>query len=88
MESRHAWKWEKDITKIKKERDDLPGTQKMVITTEKDAVRLHLLQKDLAEQNLQIAVMPVEISFLFGEAESFNNFIFDYVARQLPAFGQ
>lgn len=84
----HYYYSEKDIAKIKKERDDLPGTQKMVITTEKDAVRLHLLQKELAEQNLQIAVMPVEISFLFGEAESFNNFIFDYVARQLLAFGQ
>jgi tetraacyldisaccharide 4'-kinase len=84
----HYYYSEKDIAKIRKECSDLPGTEKIVITTEKDAVRLHLLKGALAEQNLQIAVMPVEISFLFGEAELFNNFIFDYIGRHLPAPGQ
>lgn len=84
----HYYYSEKDIANIKKELNDLPGTEKVVITTEKDAVRLHLLKQQLAEQNLQLTVMPVEISFLFGEADSFNNFIFDYVVRHLPAFGQ
>ncbi|HVI44941.1 MAG TPA: tetraacyldisaccharide 4'-kinase [Chitinophaga sp.] len=84
----HYYYSEKDIEKIKKERNDMPGTEKIVITTEKDAVRLHLLRKTLAAQNLQIAVMPVEISFLFDEAELFNNFIFDYVNRSLPAISQ
>ncbi|CAL1518055.1 tetraacyldisaccharide 4'-kinase [Chitinophaga sp. MM2321] len=84
----HYYYSEKDIAKIKKELSDLPGTDKIVITTEKDAVRLHLLKKTLAEQNLQLAVMPVEISFLFGEADSFNNFIFDYVAKHQPIQGQ
>lgn len=84
----HYYYTEKDILKIKKECSDLPGTEKIVITTEKDAVRLHLLKGMLAEQNLQIAVIPVEIAFLFGEAELFNNFIFDYIGRHLPAPGQ
>nr|WP_307735076.1 tetraacyldisaccharide 4'-kinase [Chitinophaga nivalis] len=84
----HYYYSEKDIAKIRKECDELPGTQKVVITTEKDAVRLHLLKNVLTEQNLKIAVMPVEISFLFGEATLFNNFIFDYVARQLQVPGQ
>lgn len=70
-----------DLEKIKKELEDLPGTKKMVITTEKDAVRLHLLEDRLRELNISIAVMPVEISFLFGEAYSFNNYIFDYVEQ-------
>jgi tetraacyldisaccharide 4'-kinase len=70
-----------DLEKIKKELEDLPGTKKMVITTEKDAVRLHLLEDRLKELNVSIAVMPVEISFLFGEAYSFNNYIFDYVEQ-------
>ena len=84
----HYYYTEKDIAKIKKECSDLPGTEKIVITTEKDAVRLHLLEKELAEQNLRMAVIPVEVSFLFGEAELFNNFIFDYISRHLPAPGQ
>ncbi|MFB6456095.1 tetraacyldisaccharide 4'-kinase [Chitinophaga sp. Hz27] len=78
----------RDIEKIKKELGDLPGENKIVVTTEKDAVRLHLLKKELAEQNLQMAVMPVEIAFLFGGAETFNHYIFDYVGRYYPATNQ
>jgi tetraacyldisaccharide 4'-kinase len=70
-----------DLEKIKKELGDLPGNKKMVVTTEKDAVRLHLLEERLKELDIHIAVMPVEISFLFGEAYSFNNYIFDYVEQ-------
>lgn len=84
----HYYYTEKDIAKIKKECSDLPGTNKFVITTEKDAVRLQLLKGALAEQNLQMAVMPVEITFLFGEAPLFNNFIFDYINRYQLITGQ
>ncbi len=84
----HYYYSEKDIAKIRKELDDLPGKNKIVVTTEKDAVRLHLLKKTLTEQNLHMAVMPVEIAFLFGAQETFNNFIFDYVSRYYPATNQ
>jgi tetraacyldisaccharide 4'-kinase len=70
-----------DLDKIQRELGNLPGDNKLVITTEKDAVRLQLLAPQLQERNISIAVMPVEISFLFGEADSFNNYIFDYVER-------
>ncbi len=75
----HYYYSNNDLEKISKELKDLPGTQKLVVTTEKDAVRLHLLQARLLELGLQIAVMPVEISFLSGEGNSFNNYIFDYI---------
>lgn len=68
-----------DLEKIERELKGLPGTEKLVLTTEKDAVRLHLLQDRLEQLNLQMAVIPVEISFLFGEGNSFNNYIFDYI---------
>ncbi|QHS58993.1 tetraacyldisaccharide 4'-kinase [Chitinophaga agri] len=68
-----------DLEKIQRELGNLPGTRKMVVTTEKDAVRLQLLSEQLRPTNLPIAVMPVEISFLFGEGDSFNNYIFTYV---------
>ncbi|WP_291907033.1 tetraacyldisaccharide 4'-kinase [Chitinophaga sp. CB10] len=84
----HYYYSEKDIAKIIRERDGLPGNKKMVVTTEKDAVRLHLLQKNLTEQNMQMAVMPVEIAFLFDGAERFNNFIFDYVGQYYPTANQ
>jgi len=68
-----------DLEKISRELGNLPGTNKLVVTTEKDAVRLQLLQERLRLMDLPIAVMPVEISFLFGEGDSFNNYIFTYV---------
>jgi len=77
----HYYYTDNDLVKIKKELDELPGHEKLVITTEKDAVRLHLLKEAMQTKNLSIAVMPVEIAFLFGEDISFNNFILDYVVR-------
>ena len=70
-----------DLDKIKRELDNLPGNNKLVVTTEKDAVRLQLKAARLQELSIPIAVMPVEISFLFGETDSFNNYIFDYVEQ-------
>lgn len=75
----HYYYSHSDLEKVQRELKDLPGTGKLVVTTEKDAVRLHLLQPRLEELGLSMAVMPVEISFLFGEADSFNNYIFEYV---------
>lgn len=70
-----------DLDKIKRELDNLTGTNKLVVTTEKDAVRLQLKAARLQELSIPIAVMPVEISFLYGETDSFNNYIFDYVEQ-------
>lgn len=75
----HYYYSNSDLEKIERELKGLPGTEKLVVTTEKDAVRLHLLQARLEQLNLQMAVIPVEISFLFGEGNSFNNYIFDYI---------
>jgi len=75
----HYYYSQADLEKISRELKNLPGTEKLVITTEKDAVRLHLLQPRLQALGLSMAVIPVEISFLFGEGISFNNYIFDYI---------
>ena len=79
----HYYYRENDLARIGKELDDLPGSRKMVITTEKDAVRLHLLQTQIQALQLTVAVMPVEISFLGNAGDSFNNYIFDYVAQTI-----
>jgi tetraacyldisaccharide 4'-kinase len=75
----HYYYSNSDLEKMARELKGLPGTEKLVVTTEKDAVRLHLLRPRLEQMGLQMAVIPVEISFLFGEANSFNNYIFDYI---------
>ncbi|UYQ95275.1 tetraacyldisaccharide 4'-kinase [Chitinophaga horti] len=80
----HYYYSRKDLEKMKLELERTEGSPKIIITTEKDAVRLHLLRDIIKELQLPIAVLPVEISFLFNEADSFNNYIFDYVAGSDP----
>lgn len=80
----HYYYSRKDLEKMKLELERTEGNPKIIITTEKDAVRLHLLRDYIRELQLPIAVLPVEISFLFDEADSFNNYIFDYVAGGGP----
>lgn len=75
----HYYYSNSDLEKVSRELKGLPGTEKLVVTTEKDAVRLHLLQARLQQLGLNVAVMPVEISFLSGGSNSFNNYIFDYI---------
>jgi tetraacyldisaccharide 4'-kinase len=70
-----------DLEKIERELGNLPGNNKLVVTTEKDAVRLQLLEERLRPMDIRFAVMPVEISFLYEEGDSFNNYIFDYVEQ-------
>jgi tetraacyldisaccharide 4'-kinase len=75
----HYYYSNNDLEKVSRELKGLPGEEKLVVTTEKDAVRLHLLQSRLQQLGLNVAVIPIEISFLSGEANSFNNYIFDYI---------
>lgn len=79
----HYYYTQKDLDKIQTELDRIDGTQKVIVTTEKDAVRLHLLKERIGRIQLPFAVIPVEVAFLAGEEESFNSFIFDYVANGL-----
>lgn len=77
----------KDLEKIRLELEQMDGSPKYIMTTEKDAVRLHLLQEHITGMQLPFLVMPVEVQFLFDEAASFNNFIFDYVADAISTRG-
>ena len=58
----------------------IEATDKLIITTEKDAARLSTCQLDeVTESNLYI--LPIEVEFLQGQQESFNNYITDYVSK-------
>ena len=56
------------------------ATDKLIITTEKDAARLsqHTLS-DLTNSNLY--VLPIEVVFLQDQQEKFNHYIIDYVSK-------
>lgn len=59
-----------DLWDIKKEFQQLGISQRLILTTEKDAVRLEKFAEDL--QGLPIYVLPVRHEFLFNEQTDFN----------------
>lgn len=66
-----------DLNDIRKKFNAISAANKMIITTEKDAVRLLKFNEELSD--LPLYVLPVQHRFLFGEAEQFNTAIINYI---------
>lgn len=66
-----------DLKEIKKHFEKLSSAKRMMITTEKDGVRLKKFRGELYD--LPVYVLPVKHCFLFGEAESFNKLVFNFI---------
>jgi tetraacyldisaccharide 4'-kinase len=71
----------KDIKKINSTYDDIFSRNKVVFTTEKDAI--HLIKTDLFEKikHLPIYYIPIEVKFHLGGDKDFNKQIVDYVKK-------
>jgi tetraacyldisaccharide 4'-kinase len=67
-----------DIHNMKEELDALHGGEKIILTTEKDAVRL--IKFGNAVQHLPIFVLPVKHRILFGDQQRFDDLIVNYVS--------
>ncbi|HRO43604.1 MAG TPA: tetraacyldisaccharide 4'-kinase [Flavipsychrobacter sp.] len=52
---------------------------KVIVTTEKDATRLHLQTDRLRSLNARIVVLPIRVSFLFREGEQFDRKVHQYI---------
>jgi tetraacyldisaccharide 4'-kinase len=68
-----------DLDRIEDGLSQLGDGFKMIVTTEKDAVRLALLEDQLVSRKLSLYVMPLEVAFLFSEKDIFDEYIFNYV---------
>lgn len=66
-----------DLKDIEKKFTAVQSENKMILTTEKDAVRLIKFKDEL--QHLPIYVLPIAHRFLFGEGDLFDKTIMDYV---------
>ncbi len=66
-----------DLEKIKKEFSKMDSSNKIILTTEKDATRLFRFEDEL--KDFPIYVLPMAHQFLFEEDEIFNKIIFDFV---------
>jgi tetraacyldisaccharide 4'-kinase len=67
-----------DLKDIIKRFNNISGT-KIIVTTEKDAVRLSKFESEL--KDLPFYVIPIEHEFLFNEASRFNNLVRAFIAN-------
>lgn len=68
-----------DVAHLQSTYERLESDKKVVITTEKDAMRLELHQAFLKEQRLPLFVLPVQVRFHFGEGGDFDEQIKDFL---------
>ncbi|MDP4262122.1 MAG: tetraacyldisaccharide 4'-kinase [Bacteroidota bacterium] len=66
-----------DLTEIRKKFGQIESPDKIILTTEKDAVRL--VKFDMALTGLPLYVIPVRHDFLFGEEEKFNELVINFI---------
>ncbi len=75
----HRYFSKNDIANLKRTYDNLPTKKKIIITTEKDAMRIELHREFLVQHKLPIFVLPVQVAFHFNEGEQFDNQIKDFL---------
>lgn len=68
-----------DLADIKQQFEKMDASKRVIITTEKDAMRLHKFKQELA--GFPIYVLPIRHRFLFGESESFHQQVFSFVEK-------
>lgn len=66
-----------DLREIRKRYRQIESPQKIILTTEKDAVRLVKFDRELAD--LPLYILPIRHHFLFGEEEKFNELVINFI---------
>ena len=66
-----------DLADIKKQFSKIQNTNKVILTTEKDATRLVKFEEDL--KDFPVYVLPIEHSFLFNGTDAFNKLILQFI---------
>lgn len=66
-----------DLREIRKRFNAITASKKIILTTEKDAVRLVKFEQEL--NDMPFYVLPIEQAFLFGEGARFNQLIATFI---------
>lgn len=66
-----------DLNTIKERYNEIDAEYKMILTTEKDAVRLTKFKDELKE--IPLYVLPIRHQFLFNEGEQFNATLISFI---------
>ncbi len=68
-----------DVSNLMTRFQQLDSPKKLIITTEKDAMRLEIHRKFILENQLPILVLPLEVTFHFDDGERFDTVMKDYL---------
>jgi tetraacyldisaccharide 4'-kinase len=68
-----------DLNEIKDKFDQITSKSKLILTTEKDAVRLVKYTEEL--HDIPLYVLPIKPHFLFDAENVFNKLVMDYLAQ-------
>lgn len=79
----HHYFLSRDLEEIQAAYDNWNVSDKVIVTTEKDAARLHLHRDQIAAWGIPVMVLPIAVTFLFGEGVDFDRQVAAYVAREL-----
>ncbi|RYE25819.1 MAG: tetraacyldisaccharide 4'-kinase [Sphingobacteriales bacterium] len=79
--SDHHYFVTKDLEEIKAAHDNWQVENKVIVTTEKDAARLHLHADKLTQWGIDLVVLPIKVSFLFNNGNDFDDIVLGYVAQ-------
>jgi tetraacyldisaccharide 4'-kinase len=71
----------KDLEKIKQRFNDLPSRKKIILTTEKDMMRLKNPEFSTFLKDLPLFYLPIEIDFHAKDKQGFDKLIKDYVEQ-------
>jgi tetraacyldisaccharide 4'-kinase len=71
-----------DWKEIKKRYENIAADRKIILTTEKDAVRLTKFAQEL--QEYPVYVLPIDIQFLFNQEQSFTDLIIKFITEFRP----
>ena len=64
-----------DVEMMKKYFDNMAGERRMVLTTEKDAMRLESFRKFFDDNGIQIDILPIRVVFMFDQGELFDEWV-------------
>ncbi|MFT5762723.1 MAG: tetraacyldisaccharide 4'-kinase [Saprospiraceae bacterium] len=68
-----------DISNLKNEFDKIESDRKIILTTEKDAMRLELHKDFILQNKLPVYVLPVKVAFHFNEGKLFDKDVKDFL---------
>ncbi len=79
----HHFFGSRDLEEIRTAYESWDVAQKIIVTTEKDAARLHLFRDMLAEWEIPIVVLPIRVEFLFDGGPDFDRTVLSYIQSEV-----